>query len=1252
MSPSDGAPGGIVGLPLRNRRSPRFPNRPGNRKQLMASAEQFLQLLEAKDLVSAQVLQEARREIQRTSPPPDAVGLSLWLVQGQHITASQAERLLAAVMEQANEKSSISRWQKGEPRPTESLRTPIPPPPAPPKIAPHISGSASSAEHSEPRPSSSQRPAQSQLEDLELAPEPGSASSKKSSSTAAIPAATPTPGSKAAAWSAPASAGANLEPLDKTMQGPLDSLVDSVARQAHPFEDPMDGPSLKPASAKKFKLRHLLRKLFRRDKSRTVKVKAADPRQVKLVLFSWGVAVLVILAALTLFRFLSPPDTVETLGKAEAAVEHGEYAEAIKQYDVFLKSYSKTQEADEVRGLRALAELRQAVQQAASSGDWKAAFDVAQAQAQTLPKPATADLLQKVGVALAQIADGMARQTQAKPDVPAVNRLLAIRNTIDTVIPASVQPKEMLEGIDRITRQCRQKVEGRKEIDQAVDEIGNAVAAGDLARAYGAYRTLVQAYPDLADNPDLTAAMKQVSAAQQKAVVSADLSLSVSRAERPTELLAAMPLAVQPKPGELHSAIGKLRFVAERGTAYGLDAATGKVLWRRFVARDAIPPAGPLGAARAGAVSTLPLADAAGEDVVVCDPVRFELLRVHGHTGGLVWRLAVGQPIAAVPVRAGNSLLALTQDQRLLTIDAATGKAPRCLHLPQPVKLPPVFDAAHQLIYLVAEQSNIYVLSYDDHRGVTCRQVVHLGHEAGTISAPPAVAGDYLFVPVNDSPDEATVRVLSIAPAGKDGPLEPVQRIAVKGYVDCQPVALGTGAIVVTAQGGILALERNEPGDKPFRVAARVEPALDERAVHFAVADGQSFWITGPQLTRYAVQSADGQIVTLPTIDAGGDIAEPPVIEGGTMFIIARRPGLPGVIASAADPSKSEAVWQTWLAAPLAAAPTVGVISGKLTAVTASGGMFRLDPSQLRAAAKPADPVICVQSARLSKPLCSLLPLAEERYAISSGAETTSIAIYDPQEQDRQFRWLVTPRALTAAPASFAGGVLAPCVDGQVLLLDPLAREDMMAAPFAISLPGVTAWNWRSPQAVDGKLAVLCDGDHRVIAIRLVDGSPPELAEAKVAPLSKAALVSPIAVLGQSVFVVDADNNLLSFVLPALSPGNSLPLGGRCAWGPQAVGKLLLAATDKDRLVAVDARRQVIWRVDLKYGPLAGAPCSAGDDICLSSRSGVVWRIAAADGKELGKADAGCPLGTGPLLIGPRLIVGGHDGSLLEVKKP
>ena len=163
--------------------------------------------------------------------------------------------------------------------------------------------------------------------------------------------------------------------------------------------------------------------------------------------------------------------------------------------------------------------------------------------------------------------------------------------------------------------------------------------------------------------------------------------------------------------------------------------------------------------------------------MALCDPLHQEVLRVKGRTGELAWRLDVGRAFSTAAVRAGRSLLLVTQDNRLLFIDSASGESNHYLQLPEPVRLPPLVDVEHGLIYLVAEQSNIYVIAHGQ-----CQQVLHLGHDKGTIAALPAVAGDFLLVPVNDGGSEATLRVLSIA-AKSEEPLQAVQRIKVQGYL-------------------------------------------------------------------------------------------------------------------------------------------------------------------------------------------------------------------------------------------------------------------------------------------------------------------------------------------------------------------------------------------------------------------------------------------------------------------------------------
>ncbi len=811
-----------------------------------------------------------------------------------------------------------------------------------------------------------------------------------------------------------------------------------------------------------------------------MRIKPTDPRQVKLVLISWSVAVAALIGLLTALWFLAPRPAREVLQQAENAVLAEDYSHAVDFYDEFLKHYAAAPNADDVRSLRCLAELRLAERKATASGDWTPAFEVATEQVSALPKEhADSHVMQEFGIALAKIGDGLAQQVKDDPDGASVDRLQSVVNMLETDIPEADRPAQMLDDMKGILQSGKRKKEGRRELDRTLNEIRVKVAGNDVQAAYKSYREFVKAYPELADDVRLTDAMKQVSAAGQKAVTSVQRLLTAVRQERPSGVLAAMPLTVQPVKGELPAGRGKLVFVVEQGTAYGLDAFTGKTVWRRFVALDprfSLAATQPITArsttwaparsdARRGeygkffAVTALPVPGPVASDVVLCDPVRQEVLRVDGATGALLWRLVVGVPIVAEPVRADKWLLLLTSEQRLLLIDLATGDSPRYFQLPQAVRLPPVVDAAHGLIFLAADQSNLIVLDIG-----RCRQLLHVGHEVGTIAAPPAVVGDFLLLPVNDAPGKATIRVFAISKDTEGRPLKHVQTLAVEGSIDTTPVAVGNGVAIVTEQGELSAFERNEAGNKfPFQNVPSRGVSVKEKATHYAISDGGRFWVADRQLTCFAVQADERRIVPRAVPDLRTmRFVQSPVIDGGTMFQVLQRPGMPGVTVSAFDLKQNEAVWQTWVAAPLAAEPTLGSVSGKLTAATASGGMFRAAMDELKPQAKPWEPVLTIDSNRLDKPLCSLLPLPGEMFAMTSGADTRQIVIYDPKEQDKQFRWTVSPCEMSVAPAAFAGGLLTACVDGQVCLLDPEARGDM-AKPLQPALKGIMAWEWRAP---------------------------------------------------------------------------------------------------------------------------------------------------------------------------------------------
>jgi hypothetical protein len=269
--------------------------------------------------------------------------------------------------------------------------------------------------------------------------------------------------------------------------------------------------------------------------------------------------------------------------------------------------------------------------------------------------------------------------------------------------------------------------------------------------------------------------------------------------------------------------------------------------------------------------------------------------------------------------------------------------------------------------------------------------------------------------------------------------------------------------------------------------------------------------------------------------------------------------------------------------------------------------------------------------------------------AMSGGAGAKEIILYDPQERANRFRWLVAPGTMACAPVAFHGGVLASYLDGRVALLDPQGSGNL-APPFLPELRGLTPWNWRLPAVLGPNEVVLCDGDKRIYNLHVEQRAEPSLVAA-AATKAERPIVSGMAGVGRVVYAVDATDTVVAFELPKLAPGAKHRLTGHCTWGPYRVGRHVLLATDKG-LYAFDDQQHLAWQAATAYGPPVGLPLAAGEHYLLASKGGVIFRIAAADGKEAGKADTGCPLSTGPVLVGDRLFVGGSDGSVNAVKRP
>jgi outer membrane protein assembly factor BamB len=606
---------------------------------------------------------------------------------------------------------------------------------------------------------------------------------------------------------------------------------------------------------------------------------------------------------------------------------------------------------------------------------------------------------------------------------------------------------------------------------------------------------------------------------------------------------------------------------------------------------------------------------------------------------------------------ADERLLVATRSGRLVSIDIESGSSPSYVQLPQELRVGPTVDFRRSSIYQVAEHSNLFVLSSDEGEA---KQIVYLGHAPGTVTVSPVIVNRFLIVPVNEGVDHAVLQVLDLEAAEEGEPaVRVVQTVRIKGHVDAQPQVSGARTLVATDQGElhVFAISATDDENPLTHVAqgtaAGAEdadaPGAAQGMVRFPLMRSGQVWIADSQLTSFELNAMQQRLQPRAVKNERSITLQPLRAIGETVFHVRRQLGLPGVIVSAIGARQKEPYWEVHLAAPLAAEPMVDAQTSQVTAVTAIGAIFQLPGDGLPSLEVADQPTVALNSTDLRGPVTHVTRVQDRLVVMASGVGETQLPVFDPREGKR-FRWLFLPDPLAGHPIAHDDGLLAPCAVGQVFLLDPRSG-DAQAEPFQPALDAGGSVAWSPPARDEDGNILLAEGRAGLYRIGIESRPKPHLAALAQVDLAEP-LASPLAVLGNRAFAVDAAESLVSFELPKLVPGKPDPLAARSAWGPGRVGDCVLLATDDEQLRCLDADGSIVWQVGLPYGPLAGAPCESGNGILLAAASGVIWRVDPANGNELGKVEIGQPLGTGPVPLGDGLLVGGHDGCLYQVSMP
>ncbi|HID74582.1 MAG TPA: hypothetical protein EYP56_01145, partial [Planctomycetaceae bacterium] len=623
------------------------------------------------------------------------------------------------------------------------------------------------------------------------------------------------------------------------------------------------------------------KKLFGRRKRATVE-EGESIWDTKLILIGGGTLLgMLILLGILIWAFTRESGD-EMFAIADEFYRQGSYTKAIHNYDRYLEKAPNHPQVGLARVRRGLARIRQITE---TKKDWGQALKTAK---EVLPeiaqeKESAGEGRPDLRSLLPQIAQGLAQEAQEKLDPRRVAQSREALALVHKYIPTAQRPRTQLREIEALLALTEREIAQGEELQKALQAMAKATAAGEANRAYAIRAKLLKQYPALVNNPKLREATVKISEALGSVVKWIDRPLAAVTDGSEAEAAPALALAQRQRRSDVAGVEGHVIFALAAQAAYGLDAETGKLLWRR-----------PVGFATDGRTLRFPptpLGPAPGSDAVLVDHKRQEVLRVEAATGKIRWRLEVGEPFDAHPVVTEDRIWLATRLGKLLVIDPATGNCRGYTELPQPLRVGPTIDGRRGRVYQVADHSNLYVLSLADGR---CQDVVYLGHQRGTITTPPVVVSRFLLVAENDGAEEATLRVLSLEATGEGPPIRPLQEVALRGHVDTPPVVSGVRLLVVTDVGEVYVFEiTGAAKDKPLMLVAtgkagRAETPEEQAAagtmVRYALIRGGRAWVADNQLTRFDIHAARGRLQPRGVENDRSATLQPPAAVGQAVF--------------------------------------------------------------------------------------------------------------------------------------------------------------------------------------------------------------------------------------------------------------------------------------------------------------------------------------------------------------------------------
>lgn len=461
-----------------------------------------------------------------------------------------------------------------------------------------------------------------------------------------------------------------------------------------------------------------------------------------------GLGVLVVLGVLAgaAVWFLQPGGDLP-LADADNQFRAKAYDRAAGQYADFLKAFPNHSGANAAQARLALCQLQVALGKNPLWPDVLA--KVRQAVVDLGAIVSLADERRMVTSCLPTLAEQLVAAAKDKPDDQRIAQAEEAMALIRQCVPKSERNWDQLARLEWTLATAKRAGSRDRELAAATAEITKAATAGDTKAAYAARVALIRFDPKFAASAELAQAMLSVCQAERRAVKKeADPPKpATTEADGPIEAEIAFsePLVRGTVPGVDGRAVA-VRF---GGSVYGLDAASGKLLWARYVGCDA-PPA-------------VPVDDKPGADLIVVRRAPSDVLCLDAKAGRLQWRFPIGEPVVGKPVAGSDKVVVATTKGRLAILDVKSGQPVAFLRLPQALRVAPAVDWSRGLIFQPADSCNLYVISAANGE---CKDVFYIGHDLAMLGEPPQIDGRNLLVRIRKGPSSHVVATYATG----DGP--------------------------------------------------------------------------------------------------------------------------------------------------------------------------------------------------------------------------------------------------------------------------------------------------------------------------------------------------------------------------------------------------------------------------------------------------------------------------------------------------